>query len=68
MKESRLDWTYVCSPNILDKDQTGHYVTNADYLPTPNNGEIAAGDIADFMLKELSDNKFVHHRVGISRA
>lgn len=67
LKNSNLDWTFVCSPDILDEEKTGNYITNIDYPPMPNNGEIAAGDIADFMLTELSNNKFIHQRVGISK-
>ena len=67
LKNSSLEWTFVASPNILDKDKTENYIINANYLPSPNIREIAAGDIADFMLHELSNNKFVHQKVGISR-
>ena len=67
LKDSSLDWTFVCSPNILDEEKTGNYITNADYPPTPNNGEIAAGDLADFMFKEINERKFLQKRVGISR-
>ena len=65
-KASSLDWTFVCPPDILDKDATGHYITQADYPPDPNIFKIAAGDIADFMLNELTKNEYIHHRVGIS--
>lgn len=67
LNASNLDWTFVCSPNILDEGSTGNYTTNADTPPVPNNGEIAAGDIADFMLKELENNQYLKKRVGISR-
>lgn len=67
LKASDLDWTFVCSPDILNEDATGNYITNADYPPTPNLYKIAAGDLADFMLNELKQNKFLKHRVGISK-
>lgn len=67
LKASSLDWTFVCSPDILNEAASCNYVTNADYLPIPNLYKIAAGDLADFMLKELTQNKFVKHRVGISK-
>ena len=54
LKASGLDWTFVCPPDIVDEDVTGKYITKADYPPTPNYYKIAAGDIADFMLQELS--------------
>ena len=64
---SKLDYTFVCAPNIVDADATEQYITHATYPPTPNNYEIAAGDLAHFMLQELSKNQFVKQRVGISR-
>jgi hypothetical protein len=67
LAESNLNYTFVCAPNILDKDATGKYITNANYPPTPNNYEIAAGDLAHFMLNELINNQFIRQRVGISR-
>ncbi|MEO7306304.1 MAG: SDR family oxidoreductase [Ferruginibacter sp.] len=66
LKESSLDWTFVCPPNIIDAGPTGHYTTKADYLPEPNNYKINAGDLSMFMLNEAEKNEFVQHRVGIS--
>jgi putative NADH-flavin reductase len=66
LKTSDLDWTFVCCPDIKDKDATGKYVTNADYPPYPNLFTITAGNVALFMLDELKRNKYVKKRVGIS--
>ncbi len=67
LKESSLDFTFVCSPNIINEDATGNYITSTDYPPQPNKGEVTAGDLAHFMLQELEANKFVQQRVGISK-
>ena len=66
LKESDLEWTFVCSPDIKDEANTGNYTTNKDYPPTPNNYKIAAGDLAEFMLAEAVKNEYVKSRVGIS--
>ena len=66
LKESGLDWTFVCPPDIINAGPTGSYVTAADYPPSPNKVRINAGDLAMFMLNELEKNEFVEHRVGIS--
>jgi putative NADH-flavin reductase len=66
LKESGLDWTFVCSPDIINEGPTGSFTTKADYPPEPNNGRINAGDLALFMLNELEKNEYVGHRVGIS--
>jgi uncharacterized protein len=66
LKDSDLNWTFVCSPDIINADATGEFVTSADYLPQPNKYKINAGDLALFMLSEVSKNKYAKARVGIS--
>ena len=65
-KKSNTDWTVVAPPNLLDVDATGNYTTSAEYAPTPDLDEINGGDLAEFMLSELHENKYVKKRVGIS--
>lgn len=66
LQASKLDWTFVCPPDIKNEDATGLYYTNANYPPEKNNNRITAGDLALFMLKESVENKYVQQRVGIS--
>ncbi len=66
LRNSPLDYTFVCAPDIQDEDGRGSFITAADYPPVPNHFKIAAGDIARFMLEELKDNRFIKQRVGIS--
>jgi uncharacterized protein len=66
LNESSLDWTFVCSPNIINAGPTGSYTTKADYPPEPNNYKINAGDLAMMMLNELEKNEYIKQRVGIS--
>ena len=66
LKASTLDWTLVCPPDIIDAEVTGSYTTNADYPPVKNKYRINAGDLAMFMLKEMTANEYLQHRVGIS--
>ena len=66
LKDSTLDWTYVCPPTIKDEDASDNYITSVTYPPSPNNNKIAAGDIAAFMILEVAQNKHVRERVGIS--
>ncbi|MGG9962449.1 NAD(P)-dependent oxidoreductase [Ferruginibacter sp. SUN106] len=66
LKESGVDFTFVCPPAIKDHEATGAFTTNADYLPEPNNNIINSGDLALFMLNELEKNEYVKKRVGIS--
>ncbi len=66
LKDSSLDWSFVCAPDIIDADGNGHYITTADHAPEPNRYKIAAGDLADCMLKETGGREYVHHRIGIT--
>ncbi|MEO6720709.1 MAG: SDR family oxidoreductase [Ferruginibacter sp.] len=66
LKASKLDWTFVCPPEIIDGAPTGDFVTNADYPPTPNKNKILSGDLALFMLNELERKEYIGRRVGIS--
>lgn len=63
---SGLQWTMVCPPQIVDAESTGLYTTAADKPPVTNNFKINSGDLAMFMIKELTRNKFMQQRVGIS--
>ncbi len=61
---SNTDWTFVCPPNILPKAANGIYVTHANY---PTKGSVInAGNLALFMVQEITKNGFVKQRVGIS--
>lgn len=66
LKDSKLDWTFVCAPDIKDANSTGNYTTNKDYPPKPNHNYIAAGDLAAFMLAAAEKNEYMKSRVGIS--
>ena len=68
LKDSSLDWTFVCSPDIINDGPTGNYITAKDFPPQPNKNRINSGDLAQFMLNELEQNEFVKSRVGISAA
>jgi putative NADH-flavin reductase len=66
LKDSDLEWTFVCSPDIMNAGITGNFVTNVDYMPDSNSHKITAGDLAYFMLHTLEKKEFVNQRVGIS--
>lgn len=63
---SRLDFTFVCPPQIKEAERTGVYKTQDGY---PTQGwSITTGDLADFMVSELQNNHFVGKKVGISNS
>lgn len=66
LADSGLNWTFVCPPDIINEGATGSYVTRAEYPPEHNTYKINAGDLAMFMLNELTKNEYIKKRVGIS--
>lgn len=66
LNDSGLDWTFICSPDIIDGDPTGHFLTSAGIAPDPDKNQVFSGDLALCMLQELRENKYLHQRVGIS--
>lgn len=67
LRASTLDWSFLCSPNILDRPFSGQYITKAETTPTPNHYEINAGDLADCLLSTILSYTYTCQRVGISR-
>jgi len=66
LKASHLEWTFVCPPDIINAEPTGDFITSATYPPTNNSNKINAGDLALFMLNEVTKKEFAQQKVGIS--
>lgn len=66
LKDSNLDWTFVCAPDIHDAEFTDTYKTRAKYMVEHGRHQITSGDLAEFMLKEVADKSFIQERVAIS--
>lgn len=65
LRETNLDWTFLCCPYIPDGKKTGQYQVLKDYMPKGKQ-QIYTGDIAHFIVNELEQNQFLKTRVGIS--
>lgn len=65
LNRSGLDFTFVCPPVISDGPKTEHYLVEADY-PPKGTFQITTGNLADFMVKELLEPRFIGKRVGIA--
>ena len=63
LKNSDLNFTFVCPPNIIDGEKTGNYIVKPDYHPGKNS--ISTEDLADFMLNVINDDAFFRTRIGI---
>ena len=64
LKESGLDWTFVCAPKIVSRPADNNFITLAE-MPTDGT-EAGSGNIALFMVEEAERNKYSHKRVSIS--
>lgn len=66
VKESQLEWIIVRPAALTDGEHTGSYQHGftADNKTVTN--KISRADTADFMLKQLSDNKYLHKTPCIS--
>jgi uncharacterized protein len=65
LKDSGLNWTFLCPPDLIDAPYSGQYQLNKNYPPA-GKFKINTGDLAEFMISELVKNEFLHCRVGIS--
>jgi putative NADH-flavin reductase len=66
VKQSSLDWTIVRPPYLTDGPQTGNYRHGFATTDTRIRGKISRADVADFMLKQLIDNSYLHKTPGVS--
>ena len=66
IKQSSLKWTIVRPPHLLDTPRTGVYRHG---FPPPDRdiaGQISRADVADFMLKQLTDDSYLQSTPGVS--
>jgi len=66
VKESTLDWTIVRPPHLKDGSHTGAYRQGFPTTDTGIQGKISRADVADFMLKQLADDTYLHQAPGVS--
>ena len=62
-----VDWTIICPPSITDEPGDGKFVAAKSTFPS-SKFQVKAGNIAQFILNELSERKFIGQRVGITDA
>ena len=64
MQESGLDWTMLACPDIVPGQRTGKYRTLENFLPEKAT-KISVEDVADLLLRELSERKHLRKRLGV---
>ena len=66
VKQSSLNWTIVRPPHLNDGPQTGIYRHGFPTTERRIKGKISRADVADFMLKQLTDDTYLHKTPGVS--
>lgn len=66
LRDSALDWTYACPPDIPDREATGAFRVLGNVMPEVPKA-LANGDLAHFMVHEWTDREFSRCRVGICK-
>jgi putative NADH-flavin reductase len=66
VRESRLDWTIVRPGAFTDGNRSGVYRHGFPGSDKTIKGKISRADVADFMLKQLTDRTYLHETPGLS--
>lgn len=66
IKQSKINWTIVRPGNLTNGKLTGQYRHGFDYTDKTIKVKIARADVADFMLKQINTNEYLHQTTGIS--
>lgn len=66
LQASSLDWTFVAPPFTPEGKRTGDYLLAADSFPEGAENKVSVEDLADFIVRELTENRFIGKRVGIA--
>ena len=66
VKKCALDWTLVRPPRLKDGAHTGKYQHGPALAYGNIKGWISRGDLADFMLKQLEDDRYIRQAPRVS--
>ncbi|NET06628.1 MAG: SDR family oxidoreductase [Symploca sp. SIO2B6] len=66
VKHSGLDWTIVRPGAFVDGDRTGNYRHGFPGTDQTSKLKISRADVADFILKELADEEYIHKTPSLS--
>ena len=58
IRSSDLEWTIVRFPRLIDGPHTGEY--RVGYIGKNSGSQISRADGADFILKELEKDEYIH--------
>lgn len=65
IQHSGLDWVIVRPPRLTNGSRVGHYRHGVDIRATSVIPIISRADVADFMLRQIDDDTYVHRPTAI---
>lgn len=65
LRDTPLAWTLACTGDIVPGARTGEYRVLPDLMPEGGR-RISVEDLADFLLRELTETRFPRRRVGVA--
>lgn len=66
VRQSNLDWTIVRPGAFIDGERTGQYRHGFPGTDKTTKMKISRSDVADFMLRQLFDTKYLYRSPGLS--
>ena len=66
VRQSNLDWTIVRPGAFIEGEHTGQYRHGFSSTDKTTKLKISRSDVADFMLRQLFDTKYLHSSPGLS--
>src|SRR3989442_9556402 len=66
IRQSKLDWVIARPAMLTNGPRTGAYRSGFNVTDKSIKGKISRADVADFMLKQLRDEQFVHKAPSLS--
>ncbi|MGB3642619.1 MAG: SDR family oxidoreductase [Rivularia sp. (in: cyanobacteria)] len=66
VKQSKLNWTIVRPGAFVDGEQTGNYKHGFSGDDKTSKLKISRADVADFILKQVTDNSYLRKTPGLS--
>jgi putative NADH-flavin reductase len=64
LRQSGLDWTIVRGPMLTDREQKGQY--RVGWVGVNASTQIGRADLADFILQQVEEDRFVHQMPFVS--
>ena len=65
LEKSTVQYTMVCTEKMLDEPEGRAYIISVNAVPDSRIPSIQAGDLARFLLREVTANEWIGKRVGI---